>query len=156
MACTLHHIPSPRLPRAPWKNADLCQRWQRAATTPRLEVSILVLTHILLHTDHILGTELPPSPRVSCPAAPLGFHISSPVVEADPALIAVCGAICATDRLQVPWAGYPTRPILADAAGIQAAINLWKQHSISPGVSSHNERQPGNLLPPTAPAGTNT
>lgn len=47
-----------------------------------------------------------------------------PVVEADPAVIAVCVAVGAAHWLQVPRASYPDRPILADAAGILAAVNL--------------------------------
>lgn len=69
-----------------------------------------------------------------------GFQQISPVVEADPTLVAVCGAIGAADWLQVPWAGHPEGPILADAAGILAAINLGKQHNIGPKVSSCPER----------------
>lgn len=53
-----------------------------------------------------------------------------PVVEADPTLVAVRGAIGAADWLQVPWAGHPEGPILADAAGILAAVNLNSKGNI--------------------------
>lgn len=68
-------------------------------------------------------------------------------MEADPTLVAVCGAIGAADWLQVPWAGHPEGPILADAAGILAAINLGKQHNIGPKVSSCPERTNHTQLP---------
>lgn len=63
-------------------------------------------------------------------------------MEADPTLVAVRGAIGAADWLQVPRASYPDRPILADAAIILAAINLQKQHRISPNIGSFMERNP--------------
>lgn len=72
----------------------------------------------------------------------LGFQQYSRVVEADPTLIAVRGAVSAADWLQVPWASYPDRAILPNAARILAAINLRAQHRISPNVGSLMERNP--------------
>lgn len=89
-----------------------------------------------------LGMKLPPSPQPLAPRLLLGFQHCSPVVQADPALVAVRVAVGAADWLQVPWASYPGCPILADAAGILAAINLRKQHGIRPNTGSRRGRNP--------------
>lgn len=113
---------------------------QSSCHLPAGSVNTLVLTHIFLCTAHLWGTELPPLPQFHTLLLLWGFQQISPVVEADPTLVAVRGAIGAADWLQVPWAGHPEGPILADAAGILAAINLGKQHNIGPKVRSCPER----------------
>lgn len=72
----------------------------------------------------------------------LGFQQYSLVVEADPTLVAVRVAIGAADWHQVPWASYEDGPILANALGILVAVNLRKQHRISPNLASLMERNP--------------
>lgn len=73
-----------------------------------------------------------------------GCQPDSRVVEADPTVVAVCGAIAATHWLQVPWASHPGPPILGNATGVLAAVKLWKQLRISLNLGM----KPPSILPP--------